>query len=56
MSKETKDYQMYIAGAWTESESGACLEATSPATGESIGGRYSMETFTELKTVILNLE
>ncbi len=43
---------MHIAGAWTESESGARLEATSL----SIGGRYSMETFTELKTVILSLE
>jgi acyl-CoA reductase-like NAD-dependent aldehyde dehydrogenase len=28
---------MYIAGEWVESESGARLEATSPATGESIG-------------------
>ena len=28
---------MYIAGEWVESESGARLEATSPATGESLG-------------------
>jgi acyl-CoA reductase-like NAD-dependent aldehyde dehydrogenase len=28
---------MYIAGGWVESESGARLEATSPATGESLG-------------------
>src|SRR4051812_50183898 len=28
---------MYIAGEWVEGESGACMEATSPATGESLG-------------------
>jgi succinate-semialdehyde dehydrogenase/glutarate-semialdehyde dehydrogenase len=28
---------MYVAGAWAESESGARIEATSPATGETIG-------------------
>src|SRR5438034_3629879 len=28
---------MYVAGAWAESESGARVEATSPATGETIG-------------------
>jgi succinate-semialdehyde dehydrogenase/glutarate-semialdehyde dehydrogenase len=28
---------MYVAGAWVESESGERLEATSPATGETIG-------------------
>ena len=28
---------MYVAGAWAESESGARMEATSPATGEAIG-------------------
>ena len=28
---------MYVAGEWTESESGARSEATSPATGEAIG-------------------
>ena len=37
MSKETKDYPMYIAGAWTAGESAARMEATSPATGEVIG-------------------
>jgi acyl-CoA reductase-like NAD-dependent aldehyde dehydrogenase len=37
MSPETAGYQMYIAGAWTDSESGARMEATSPATGKSIG-------------------
>ena len=31
------DYSMYVAGAWAESESGARIEATSPATGETIG-------------------
>jgi acyl-CoA reductase-like NAD-dependent aldehyde dehydrogenase len=31
------DYRMHIAGDWVESESGAILEATSPATGERIG-------------------
>jgi succinate-semialdehyde dehydrogenase/glutarate-semialdehyde dehydrogenase len=30
-------YGMYVDGAWTESESGARMEATSPATGELIG-------------------
>ena len=28
---------MYVAGAWVESESGARIDATSPATGEAIG-------------------
>jgi succinate-semialdehyde dehydrogenase/glutarate-semialdehyde dehydrogenase len=28
---------MYVGGAWTESESGARTEATSPATGETLG-------------------
>jgi acyl-CoA reductase-like NAD-dependent aldehyde dehydrogenase len=32
-----RDYPMYVAGAWTESESGARTEATSPATGQAIG-------------------
>ena len=31
------DYGMVVGGAWAESESGACMEATSPATGESLG-------------------
>src|SRR5207244_5318998 len=31
------DYSMYVAGAWVESESGARIEAASPATGEAIG-------------------
>ena len=31
------DHSMYVGGAWTESESGAVTEATSPATGETIG-------------------
>jgi acyl-CoA reductase-like NAD-dependent aldehyde dehydrogenase len=34
---KTADHPMYIAGAWTGSESDARLEATSPATGEPIG-------------------
>ena len=37
MSATTKDYPMYVGGAWAESESGARMEATSPATGETIG-------------------
>ncbi len=37
MSVTTKDYSMVIGGAWVESESGARFEATSPATGESLG-------------------
>ena len=37
MSAKAADYQMYIGGAWTDSESGARMEATSPATGERIG-------------------
>jgi acyl-CoA reductase-like NAD-dependent aldehyde dehydrogenase len=37
MSTKAADYQMYVAGAWTESESDARMEATSPATGEPIG-------------------
>ncbi|HET8968251.1 MAG TPA: aldehyde dehydrogenase family protein, partial [Gaiellaceae bacterium] len=31
------DYGMVVAGAWAESESGERTEATSPATGESLG-------------------
>jgi succinate-semialdehyde dehydrogenase/glutarate-semialdehyde dehydrogenase len=31
------DYSMLVGGEWVESESGARLEATSPATGEAIG-------------------
>ncbi len=37
MSVTTRDYGMVIGGAWAESESGARFEATSPATGESLG-------------------
>jgi len=37
MSVSTEDYRMVIGGAWAESESGARLDATSPATGESLG-------------------
>jgi succinate-semialdehyde dehydrogenase/glutarate-semialdehyde dehydrogenase len=31
------DHGMFVGGAWSESESGAATEATSPATGETIG-------------------
>jgi acyl-CoA reductase-like NAD-dependent aldehyde dehydrogenase len=37
VSVTTRDYGMVIGGAWAESASGARMEATSPATGESIG-------------------
>ena len=37
MSISTESYRMVIGGAWTESESGERFEATSPATGETIG-------------------
>jgi len=37
MSVTARDYSMVVGGAWAESESGGRLEATSPATGESIG-------------------
>jgi succinate-semialdehyde dehydrogenase/glutarate-semialdehyde dehydrogenase len=37
MSVVTQDYRMVVGGAWAESESGARFEATSPATGESLG-------------------
>ena len=33
----TIEYAMYVGGSWVESESGARMEATSPATGETIG-------------------
>ncbi len=33
----TQDYGMVVGGAWAESESGERFEATSPATGESLG-------------------
>jgi acyl-CoA reductase-like NAD-dependent aldehyde dehydrogenase len=37
MSIATRDYQMVVGGSWSDSESGARFEATSPATGESLG-------------------
>jgi acyl-CoA reductase-like NAD-dependent aldehyde dehydrogenase len=37
MTTRTRDYSMYVGGSWVESESGARVEATSPATGEAIG-------------------
>lgn len=37
MTVSTEDFRMVIGGAWAESESGARFEATSPATGESLG-------------------
>jgi acyl-CoA reductase-like NAD-dependent aldehyde dehydrogenase len=37
MSVTTQDYSMVVGGAWAESESGQRFEATSPATGESLG-------------------
>jgi succinate-semialdehyde dehydrogenase/glutarate-semialdehyde dehydrogenase len=37
MSIATRDYSMVVGGAWTESVTGARLEAWSPATGETIG-------------------
>ena len=37
MSVRTEDYGMVIGGAWADSESGARFEATSPATGETLG-------------------
>ncbi len=37
MYTQVKDYPMYVAGEWTRGESGARMEATSPATGEPIG-------------------
>ena len=39
MSIATRDYGMVVGGTWAESESGARIEATSPATGESLGTR-----------------
>ena len=36
-TRTTIDYSMYVAGAWVESDSGGRIEATSPATGETIG-------------------
>ncbi len=37
MTTATRDYSMYVAGEWRDSESGARTEATSPATGASLG-------------------
>jgi acyl-CoA reductase-like NAD-dependent aldehyde dehydrogenase len=37
MTTATRDYSMVIAGVWAESGSGARTDATSPATGETIG-------------------
>jgi acyl-CoA reductase-like NAD-dependent aldehyde dehydrogenase len=34
---ESRPYNMYIDGAWVESESGSRMEAVSPSTGEVIG-------------------
>jgi succinate-semialdehyde dehydrogenase/glutarate-semialdehyde dehydrogenase len=37
MSVTTQDHSMVIGGEWVESESGERFEATSPATGETLG-------------------
>jgi acyl-CoA reductase-like NAD-dependent aldehyde dehydrogenase len=37
VSVAVHDYSMVVAGAWAESESGGRTDATSPATGESLG-------------------
>ena len=37
MSTTTRDYGLVIGGAWADSESGARMDATSPASGETIG-------------------
>lgn len=37
METRVKNYSMYLAGQWTDGESGARIEATSPATGEVLG-------------------
>jgi acyl-CoA reductase-like NAD-dependent aldehyde dehydrogenase len=37
MSIATRDYSMVIGGEWADSERGGRLEATSPASGESLG-------------------
>ena len=37
MNGEATDHRMYVGGAWVDSESGARMDATSPATGEAIG-------------------
>ena len=37
MSTTTRDYRMFVAGEWCDSESGARSEATSPATGGPLG-------------------
>jgi len=37
MYTQTKHYPMYVAGEWSPGNSGARIEATSPATGEKIG-------------------
>lgn len=37
MSVAVHDYSMVVGGAWAESESGVRTEATSPATGGSLG-------------------
>jgi acyl-CoA reductase-like NAD-dependent aldehyde dehydrogenase len=36
-TRTATDYSMYVAGEWIESDSRARIEATSPATGETIG-------------------
>src|SRR3712207_7762598 len=35
--RSAEEFRMFVAGEWTGSESGAGMEATSPATGEAIG-------------------
>jgi acyl-CoA reductase-like NAD-dependent aldehyde dehydrogenase len=37
VSVAVQDYSMVVGGAWAESESGGRTQATSPATGESLG-------------------
>jgi succinate-semialdehyde dehydrogenase/glutarate-semialdehyde dehydrogenase len=45
------DYPLYVAGEWRESASGACSEAVSPATGESLG-RVAEGTRADAQTAI----
>jgi hypothetical protein len=42
-------YRMLIGGAWVESEAGA------PSGTRRVGGRFSMERLTQLKTIVRNL-
>jgi hypothetical protein len=57
VSAVVDEHRMLIGGEWVASESGAAFDgAAGSASGVGrVGGRFSMERLTELKTIVVNL-